>query len=112
MMLAKNKELISETAADSQSSAKISIAGALKLIRKATGKTRRKKKTGGTSGNPPAGGVENPKRQAEVPNLIMTLKEVVPDEVAIALAEAWDPAAQRELIKLLSERNSSPAGQV
>jgi hypothetical protein len=112
MMLAKNQELIKKAAADSQSSANLSIAGALKLIRKANPKPRRKRKVGGKSGNPPAG-VEKPnQKQAEVPDLATTLKDIAPDEVAIALAAAWEPEAQRELIKLLSERNSIPMGQV
>jgi hypothetical protein len=108
ILLAKNKEMIAEAAADSQSSANLSIAGALKLIRKAKPKPRRKSTIGGKSSKNTAGGVENPTQtQAQKPDLATTLKDIAPDEVAIALGEAWEPAAQRELIKLLSERNSS-----
>jgi hypothetical protein len=108
MMLAKNKELISKDAADSQSSANLSIVGALKLIRKANPKPRRKKKTGGKSGNPTAGGVEKP-NQTQAPNLVMILQEVAPDEVAIALVEAWEPADRRKLIELLLQEARATA---
>jgi hypothetical protein len=50
--------------------------------------------------------VENPKQGPQGPDLATTLKEVAPDEVAIALVDVWEPEALRKLINELEEKQN------
>jgi hypothetical protein len=78
------------------------------MIREATGKPRRKSPTSKS----PAGGVQNPKQGPQGPDLATTLKEIAPDEVAIALSQVWDSEALRELINELEKKKKQDSPNI